>query len=314
MNEARLGVGIQGLGITQAAYGGLRRRRRARPDGPAHSPASPVAGMLLDIEATVAGLRALTYEACGAFDLVNGLGQRLAGLPPGHPERRPLQARRQRLERYLRELTPLVKYYGAEEALCVARQALQVHGGYGVIKDYEVERLLRESFILSIYEGTSQIQSLMAVKDLLCVVLPRPVRLWCGPTPALAEARLDGALRSLYRQALGDLTVALRYLVLDLVRSQGPAGTLALARQAQAPSDREAGYILLYPERVTQMLAHLHAARLLAQQAARFPERQPLARRLLRRAAHVARTNRSIIESGDREPLEAIAGWRAPAP
>ena len=90
-----------------------------------------------------------------------------------------LEARKRRLERYLRELTPLVKYFGAEEAIRVARTGMQVFGGYGVVKDYDVERFLRDSLILPIYEGTSQIQSLMATKDLLKAVMRNPRACWC---------------------------------------------------------------------------------------------------------------------------------------
>ena len=51
---------------------------------------------------------------------------------------------------------------------------MQVFGGYGVVKEYDVERFLRDSLILPIYEGTSQIQALMATKDLLKAVMRKP--------------------------------------------------------------------------------------------------------------------------------------------
>ena len=94
------------------------------------------------------------------------------------PERPALEARKRRIERYLRELTPLVKYFGSEEAIRVARTGMQIFGGYGVVKDYDVERFLRDSLILPIYEGTSQIQSLMATKDLLKAVCAIRSRCW----------------------------------------------------------------------------------------------------------------------------------------
>src|SRR5207237_4315108 len=100
---------------------------------------------------------------------------RLRTLSEVDPQRATLEARKRRIERYLRELTPLVKYYGSEEAIRVARTSMQVFGGYGVVKDYHVERYLRDSLILPIYEGTSQIQALMATKALLKAV-PRDPR------------------------------------------------------------------------------------------------------------------------------------------
>src|SRR5260370_6767015 len=123
--------------------------------------------MFVDRQATVAGLRALWMESAVAYDLVQGLDRQLHGLAEVDPSRPIVEARKKRLERYLRELTPLVKYLGAEEAIRTARTGMQIFGGYGVVKDYEVERHLRDSLILPIYEGTSQIQPVMATKELL---------------------------------------------------------------------------------------------------------------------------------------------------
>ena len=155
-----------------------------------------VAEMLLDMETTVAGLRALWMEAAVAYDLVQGIERRLRELSEVDPERPTLEARKRRLERYLRELTPLVKYYGAEEAIRIARMGMQVFGGYGVVKDYDVERFLRDSLILPIYEGTSQIQALMATKDLLKAVMrdPRALLAPGGHSEWLASAHFDGKL------------------------------------------------------------------------------------------------------------------------
>src|SRR5260370_22399827 len=175
MNEARIAVGIQACGVAQAALSAASDYAAQRVQR--HKPMREhplVAEMLLDMETTVAGLRALWMEAAVAYDLVQGLDRRLRGLSEVDPERPALEARKRRLERYLRELTPLVKYFGAEEAIRVARTGMQVFGGYGVVKDYEGERFLRDSLILPIYEGTSQIQALMATKDLLKTVMRDP--------------------------------------------------------------------------------------------------------------------------------------------
>jgi hypothetical protein len=67
----------------------------------------------------------------------------------------------------------------------------------------------------------------------------------------------------------------------------------------------------LSAERLTQMLAHLHIGRLLAQQAQRWPERRPLAERFLKRTSDMCALNARRIMRGDREPLQAIAEWHA---
>jgi acyl-CoA dehydrogenase len=59
------------------------------------------------------------------------------------------------------------KLYATEAAQRIIDQAVQVHGGYGVMKGYEVERLYREIRALRIYEGTSEIQHLVIASQLL---------------------------------------------------------------------------------------------------------------------------------------------------
>jgi 3-(methylthio)propanoyl-CoA dehydrogenase len=314
MNEARIAVGVQACGIAQASLVAARDYAAQRVQMSKPIREHPlVAEMLLDMETTVAGLRALWMEAAVAYDLVQGLDRRLRGLSEVDPERPTLEARKRRLERYLRELTPLVKYFGAEEAIRVARMGMQVFGGYGVVKDYDVERFLRDSLILPIYEGTSQIQSLMATKDLLKAVMRNPQSLLVpgGHSEWLARATFDDALGRPYRRALRSFGAALGWLMFDLGRQLGPRRAAQLMRGAEAVEDDELGYVLLSAERLTQMLAYLHVGRLLAQQAQRWPERRPLAERFLRRTSDVCALNARQIVRGERDALEAIQQWHA---
>jgi alkylation response protein AidB-like acyl-CoA dehydrogenase len=61
----------------------------------------------------------------------------------------------------------MAKLFASETAMRVATDAIQVHGGYGYIKDYPVERYFRDAKITQLYEGTSQIQRLVIARDLL---------------------------------------------------------------------------------------------------------------------------------------------------
>ncbi|MBQ9156717.1 MAG: acyl-CoA dehydrogenase family protein [Eubacterium sp.] len=61
----------------------------------------------------------------------------------------------------------MAKFFAAEMAVRVAGKALQIHGGYGFIKDYEIERIYRDARILTIYEGTSEVQKIVIAKNLL---------------------------------------------------------------------------------------------------------------------------------------------------
>jgi len=61
----------------------------------------------------------------------------------------------------------MAKLFAAETAMKVTTDAVQVHGGYGFIKEYEVERYFRDAKITQIYEGTSQIQKLVIAREVL---------------------------------------------------------------------------------------------------------------------------------------------------
>jgi alkylation response protein AidB-like acyl-CoA dehydrogenase len=61
----------------------------------------------------------------------------------------------------------MAKLFCADMAMKVTTDAIQVHGGYGFIKDYEVERYFRDAKITQLYEGTSQIQKLVIAREVL---------------------------------------------------------------------------------------------------------------------------------------------------
>jgi alkylation response protein AidB-like acyl-CoA dehydrogenase len=289
MNESRLGVGIQGIGVATAAFEKASEYAAQRIQmGKPIREHPMVAEMLLDMETTVSGARALAYTAAVLQDLVLF----------GHDE----QAARD-----LRELTPLVKWYGTEGAVRVCRLALQIHGGVGVVDEYDVGRFMRDSLITPIYEGTSQIQSLMAVKDLMKATLQRPRSLLGrGPSRLLADASFDGRVGSDFAAARGHIVGILRSLMGGLVRRKGPG----LLRGAPL-ADEDLGPILLHAERITEALAHTHVARVLAERARGIPERRQLAERAARTARLVAERNRRAIALDDGSVFERIAVWRS---
>ena len=313
MNESRVAVGIQGLGTAQAALEEARTYAAERVQMGKPIREHPlVAAMLLDMETTVTALRALAYEATVQYDISEGLQLEIDMLPEGEPRRVQLEKRARKSARYLRELTPLVKWFGAEEVIRVCRTAMQIFGGYGVVKEYEVERIFRDSLILPIYEGTSQIQALMATKDLMKAAISKPSALLGGTiSPSLTAASFEGPLGKLYGKARSDFNSAVRALLADLLKKQGPGRVLALARNKATISETDTAYVLLHAERLTAALAHLHAARLLAEQASRYRERAAVATRAMRRAAEVCASTERAVKSGDRSTLDQIAAWQA---
>ena len=288
MNESRLGVGIQGIGVATAALAKAGEYAAARVQmGKPIREHPMVAEMLLDMETTVIGARALAYEAAVLQDLA-------------------LFGRDEQAARDLRELTPLVKWYGTEGAVRVCRLALQIHGGVGVVDEYDVGRFMRDSLITPIYEGTSQIQSLMAVKDLMKWSLRRPATLVMrGPSRLLARASLAGSARSDFAAARGHILGSLRQLIRRVVRGGG----LGIFR-GQPVADDDLGPILLHAERLTESLAHAHVARIVGERARTIPARQPTADRAARTARLVAERNRRAIALDDGSVFKRIAQWR----
>ncbi|PYQ09014.1 MAG: hypothetical protein DMF82_00120 [Acidobacteria bacterium] len=249
-----------------------------------------VADMLLDMEAEVAALRALVYRCTSLQDRITAL-ERSGGS----------ESERARLKKELRDRTPLVKWLGAERALWVARTAVQVHGGYGVIQDYDVERHYRNALILPIYEGTSQIQALMSLKDQARWMLQKPWRLVGGAVSVERVEELGESVAEMARE----YNRALRHAVMD---GLGVSGLAALAAAAVAghpaePDRSRMAYALLSAERLVEMLALTRASEALAAHAHASAARQRVAERYVRRALPLVRMRGEIVRSGDRSTL-----------
>src|SRR5207253_6273883 len=137
---------------------------------------------------------------------------------------------------------------------------MQVFGGYGVVKDYTVERFLRDSLILPIYEGTSQIQALMATKDLLKSVMrdPRSLLVPGGHSEWLSSARFEGEVGRHYRHALRQFSAALGWLMVDVGRQLGPRRVAALVRGNGDLDEESLGYVLLSADRKSTRLNCSH--------------------------------------------------------
>ena len=166
MNGARVGIAGQSLGVAEAAYRVARQYAHTRKQfGVPIERLPAVAELVADMKIAIEAARALTYETCRICDLENNNLRVLEVLKPTDPDeikRRKADART--LKRLNSMLTPMSKYYASEMSVRVANDALQVLGGSGYMKDYPVERYLRDARITTIYEGTSQLQIVAAVR------------------------------------------------------------------------------------------------------------------------------------------------------
>ena len=161
MNSARLSVASQGVGIAEAAYREADKYAREREQfgGPIiRLPA--VYEMLADMRISIEAGRALLYETSRVVDLKEAM-ERIVEL---HPERNDeLKSDIKKYTRLAAMLTPMAKAYNSEMANKVAYDAIQIHGGTGYMKDFNVERHYRDARITNIYEGTTQLQVVAAI-------------------------------------------------------------------------------------------------------------------------------------------------------
>ena len=147
-----------------------------------------IADYLDEMDAEIRGIRALAMEAGVVEELAartqqlldSGLFETLYG---SNQSAQNHLAQLKDRKRRGRRLTPLLKYAAAENAVKHARLALKILVGVVYTKEYAAEQLLRAAVVMPIYEGTSQIQSLMAMKDTLGSIIKDPkVSLSRGPT------------------------------------------------------------------------------------------------------------------------------------
>ncbi len=140
LDAGRIGIAALGVGLAQGAYEAARhyageRRQFGRAIGSFPS----IAGRLQEHAARVEAARLLTYRAAWLKD----------------------QGRRMTLE------SAMAKLYSSEIAVRASEDCVQIHGGYGFVKDYPAEKFFRDVKLLTIGEGTSEIQRLVIARQLL---------------------------------------------------------------------------------------------------------------------------------------------------
>jgi alkylation response protein AidB-like acyl-CoA dehydrogenase len=161
MNSARLGVGAQSVGIAEAAYREAVKYAREREQfGKAINNYPAIYEMLTVMKVKIDAMRSLLYETVRSVDMYKSLG--------ALSEKRALQKEEKlEMKRYNKRadvLTPLQKLINSEYCNQIAYDSLQIHGGSGYMKDFPIERIYRDARITNIYEGTSQLQVVAAIR------------------------------------------------------------------------------------------------------------------------------------------------------
>ena len=327
MNNARISVGFEGLGVCEASLRMAKAYAAERMSmGKTIDKHEIIADYLDEMQTTVEGLRAICVDAAFNEELAQRKRLRLLYMAPDDPdEKKALEREVKALAWKSRLNTPLLKYLAAEAAVEMSRKALQIHGGFGYTTEYGAEKLLRDALVLPIYEGTSQIQSLMATKDALQFILKDPGAF----VRRLAQARFDARFASgpRVRRVAGlrlNVMLAQRNLMMRI------AGKKAAGLRGRPVMEWRKGFVdewdmrsdfapaLLHAERLTQMMVDLRIADALHNQAKSFPERGDILDRHLERAEPRSRFLLDQIRTtGDRllatlrgEPESAAAAAR----
>lgn len=161
MNGARLGIAAQSVGVSERAYReALSYAKERRQFGKAIIEFPAVYEMLAVMKARLDASRTLLYETARFVDMYK-IYEDIAR------ERDLSKEERAEMKRYSKladACTPLVKGLGSEYCNQNAYDAIQIHGGSGFMKDYACERVYRDARITSIYEGTTQLQVVAAIR------------------------------------------------------------------------------------------------------------------------------------------------------
>jgi hypothetical protein len=120
--------------------------------------------------------RSLLYAACHWVDLRNKLEEKVEELKAEGKDSSAETAKLKEATRVAGLLTPMAKYVLSENANKVAYDALQIHGGTGYMREFNVERLTRDARITNIYEGTSQLQIVAAIGGVINDILAKDFR------------------------------------------------------------------------------------------------------------------------------------------
>jgi alkylation response protein AidB-like acyl-CoA dehydrogenase len=161
MNGARLGVAAQAVGLSEAACReaqnyALQREQFGKPV--ARFP--QVYEMLANIRAKTDASRTLLYETTRFVDIYKGYSMIAQERPLTLEEKNEMKNYQKQADVF----TPLLKLFATEYCNQNCYDAIQVHGGSGFMKDYPVERMYRDARITNIYEGTSQLQVVAAIR------------------------------------------------------------------------------------------------------------------------------------------------------
>ena len=281
MNQARLGVAAQGIGIAEAAiHEAVRyskeRKQFDRPIGEQPLMKNLLSRMILNVEAS----RALLYRCSALVDRNRSIEAYLGREPEiGDAERAEYERLLERNLIQIRLLTPLAKYLATESCDDITRTAIQVHGGIGFMAETTVGRLHLDGIITTIYEGTSEIQVSFALREIGKGALE------------VIFGELERELSELQGEPLASYATKVRAGI-DRINDASPALL------------QDFNYALLSARHIAEMVIHVVVATELLRQASVSPSRLDLAAYWVNRKMLELELNAERVSEGGVERIE----------
>ena len=279
MNGARVGVGFECLALCEAATRLAKEYAAERVSmGKAIADHELIASYLAEMELKTRAIRAMAVQAAWEEEMSRGLKLE-AKYETDELESERLRKQSKVHEWNARTLTPLLKYQAAEDAVYISRMGVQIHGGVGYTTEYGAEKLIRDALGMPIYEGTSQIQSLMVMKDKLQQVMKAPQAF----VREIAQTRWRklGSTDSITRQVakLEDLGLKATQTLLVRSASRKMKGVPVTQWTKQLFTDwdpkRDFAFAMLHAESLTKIWVQVEIARILGHQAREHEDRWP---------------------------------------
>jgi len=308
MNNARIGIGFESLGLCEAAYRMARDYAAERESmGKTIDRHEMIADYLDQMEIDIIGIRAMAVEAAYHEEIAQKYKIKAAALDDPQEIKR-VNRRYKKHQWKARLITPLLKYQAAEKAVEMAQRAIQILGGVGYTSEYGAEKLLRDALVMPIYEGTSQIQALMAMKDSMSYIMKNPQAFvkriaqarWKSVSERDLLARRVAKLESL---ALGAQQHLVTKTAVDKFKSLSSVPIIDWPQELSKEWDpkHDFAHAMLHAERLTQLLTDLKICELLLAQQQEHPERRELLERYLERAEPRCRfLHDAITTTGER--------------
>jgi alkylation response protein AidB-like acyl-CoA dehydrogenase len=315
MNNARVGVGFECLGLCESAHRTALDYAAERASmGKSIDRHEMIAEYLETMQTEIQSLRAMAVTAGFHEEMAQKIGIALRYADLDDSRRAALERQLRSHQRKARRITPLLKYFGAEKAVEHSRTALQIHGGNGYITEYLPEKLLRDALVMPIYEGTSQIQALMAMKDTLGAIIKNPQAFvrrmaqarWRSLSSRDPLERRVAQLQSLSYGAQQHLVLKTAGDKVKGLRGKPMADWTDELTKNWDPK-RDFAFAMLHAERLIQLLCDTLIAELLLAQAKQHPERAELLERHLEKAEPRARYLHDQITTTGQRLLEKLS-------